>query len=160
MVESRYVLYGLVAGAVSGVVAGVAVFLTMPTVDEVLEYIRSYNMDVARVVEELPRTYLAVVLRLSPLIVFVFSLMLGAVFGAVYEYIDERVPGPPVLSVLLTGLVYAVVLVVPNVVLGAGWRKILVNTVVVLSYAVVLLVLAMVKPPTTQDGERYSGVEG
>ena len=160
MVESKYVLYGLVAGAVSGVVAGIAVFLTMPTVDEVLEYIRSYNIDVARIVEELPKTYLAIVLLLSPFIVFVFSLILGAVFGAMYEYIDGRVPGPPVLSALLTGLVYAVVLVVPNILFGAGWRKILVNTVVALSYTVVLLVLAMVKPPTTQDGERCSGVKG
>ena len=160
MVESKYVLYGLVAGAVSGVVAGIAVFLTMPTVDEVLEYIRSYNIDVARIVEELPKIYLAIVLLLSPFIVFVFSLVLGAVFGALYEYIDKRVPGPPILSALLTGLVYTGVLVGPNVLFRASWQKILVNAVVALSYVVVLVVLAMVKPPTAQDGERYSGVEG
>ena len=159
MVESRYVLYGLIAGAVSGIIAGIASFLTMPTVDEVLEYVRSYT-GIHGITEDVLRGYLTIALILSLFIAFIFSLVLGAIFGAVYEYFDKKIPGPTILSTLLTGLVYAAILILPNIALAASQQKILVNTLCVISYTVVLITLTIHKSPRINSEERYNEIEG
>jgi len=159
MVESRYVLYGLIAGAISGIIAGITSFLTMPTLDEVLEYVKSYT-GIHGITEDVLRGYLTIALILSPFIAFIFSLILGAIFGAVYEYFDKKIPGPTILSALLTGLVYAAILILPNIALAASQQKILVNTLCVISYTVVLITLTIHKSPRISSEERYNEIEG
>ncbi len=149
MVESKYVLHGLIAGAVSGVIVGIITFLNMPSVDEVLKTVERYG-GAGGLSGEILRGYLSIVLMLSPLIAFVFSLVLGAVFGALYDYLDKKIKVNVLLTAALTGAIFWTVLVVPNMVLGASSGKIITNTVWALSYTVVLLILAVVNNPRTQ----------
>ena len=160
MVESRYVLYGLVSGGVSGVFAGIVTYLTTPSVDVVLEQVKS-SVNISGVPEDVLRGYLSIGLLLAPIIVFVFALILGAVFGALYGYLDKKIPGPPLVSAVLTGAIYAGLLILPNIVLGASQQKIMANSGWVLSYTLALIALTIYKSPRESKLEqvRYTGIE-
>ncbi|GEM_PF-2113428 len=146
MVESRYVLHGLIAGTVSGLVTGVFVFLTMPSVEEVLETIKQY-MGNQTLGEELLAKYVSIMLWLSPFITFIFSLILGALFGALYEYIDKKMEKNILVPALITGAILWIILVIPNMVLGASSIKIIINNISALTYTITLSILAIMKNP-------------
>ncbi len=146
MVENRYVLHGLIAGTVSGIVTGVFAFLTMPSVEEVLETIKQYigNQTLG---EELLAKYVSIMLWLSPFITFIFSLILGALFGALYEYIDKKIKKHVLVSALITGAILWIILVIPNMVLGASTAKIITNNISAWTYTITLSILAIIKNP-------------
>ncbi len=152
MVESKYVLHGLIAGAVSGAVIGIITFIYMPSVEEVLKIAEQYT-NFSGLSREVLKGYLSIVLLVSPIIAFVFSLLLGALFGALYDYLDKkiRVYVHVVVSALLTGAVFWTVLVAPNIVLGAGRSKIITNSIWAGVYTATLLILALIKNPRASD---------
>ncbi len=152
MVESKYVSHGMVAGAVSGVVMGVIAFIYMPSVEEVLGTAEHYA-NLSGLSEELLKGYLSIVLLVSPVIVFVFSLLLGAVFGALYGYVDKKIGLNVVLSAVITGMVFWVVVVVPNIVLGASKDKIIENSLWAGIYTITLIVLAVLRNPRVSNAE-------
>lgn len=150
MVESNYVLHGLIAGAVSGAVIGAITFIYMPSVEEVLKIAEQY-INSSGLSEEVLKGYLSIALLVSPVVVFIFSLLLGALFGALYDYLDRRIRVHIVFSALLTGAIFWAVLVVPNIVLGASIGKILTNSIWAGVYTVTLLILAVLRNPRIND---------
>ena len=150
MVESKYVLHGLIAGAVSGAVIGIITFIYMPSVEEVLKIAEQYT-NFSGLSREVLRSYLSIILLVSPIIAFVFSLLLGALFGAFYDYLDKKIRLHVVISALLTGAVFWAVLVVPNMVLGAGRGKIITNSIWAGVYTITLLILAVLRNPRASD---------
>ncbi|ADI31188.1 hypothetical protein [Staphylothermus hellenicus] len=149
MVESKYVLYGLVSGAVSGLVAGILTYLTLPSVDAVLEQVRS-RINITSVPEDILRSYISLGLILAPFIIFFIALILGALFGALYDFLDQKIPGSPIIAVLLTGTIYAGILVLPNIVLGGSQQNIIVNSGLTITYTLVLIALTIYKNPRKQ----------
>ncbi len=148
MVESKHVLNGLISGAVSGAITAVITYLTLPSVDEVLEAAKQYGA--SGVPEDLMRQYLSIALALSGAIAFVFTLLIGAVLGALYGWIDGKMSRfSPALSAVVVGAVMAAFLVLPNVMLHASAGKILVNSITALTYTACLVTLAVIKNPRT-----------
>ncbi len=150
MVESKYVLHGLIAGAVSGAVIGVMTFIYMPPVEEVLKVAEQY-VNLSGISRELLRGYLSIALLVSPIIAFVFSLILGALFGALYDYIDKKIKIHVVVSALLTGTIFWMILVIPNMVLGASWSKIITDSIWAGVYTLTLLILALLGNPRASN---------
>ncbi len=150
MVESKHVLYGLIAGAVAGIVMGIITYIYMPSVEELLETTKQY-INFSGISEDLLKNYLSIALILSPIITFVVSLLLGALFGAFYDYIDRKTSLPSIVSALITGIVFWIILVVPNIVLGASRGKILTNSVWTGIYTITLLILTILKNPRASN---------
>ncbi len=150
MVESKYVLHGLIAGAVSGAVIGVITFIYMPSVEEVLEVAEQY-VNFSGLSREVLKGYLSIALLVSPIIAFIFSLLLGALFGVLYDYLDKKIRVHVVVSALLTGFIFWAVLVVPNVVLGASKGKIITNSIWAGVYTITLLILAVLRNPRVNN---------
>lgn len=149
MVESKYVLYGLVSGTVSGLVAGILTYLTLPSVDDVLEQVRS-RINITSLSEDILRNYISLGLLLAPFIIFFIALILGALFGALYDFLDRKIPGSPIIAALLTGTIYAGILVLPNIVLESSQQNIIVNSGLTITYTLVLITLTIYKNPRKQ----------
>ena len=150
MVESRYVLHGLVSGVVSGIVMGIITFIYMPPIEEVMKTVERY-VNTSGVGQEVIRGYLSIALMLSPIIVFVFSLLLGALFGALYEYIDKKIRTHVIVSAIVTGAIFWAILVVPNMAMGAGSGKIVTNSIWAATYTITLLILAVLRSPRASN---------
>lgn len=146
MVESKHVLNGLISGAVSGAVTAVVTYLTLPSVDEVMETVKQYS--VPGVPEDLMRQYLSIALALSGVIAFVFTLLIGAVLGALHGWVDSKMSRfSPSISAVIVGAVMAAFFVLPNVVLQASIGKIITNSITVLTYTGCLVTLSVIKNP-------------
>ncbi|OYT45125.1 MAG: hypothetical protein DRO18_07940 [Thermoprotei archaeon] len=140
MVESKYVLYGLIAGVISGAIQGTYAFLiTLPRADEVInEAVNITHMLGINVSEYKDIIYLAI--YLTPVLTAVFMLILGAIFGALFEFLSKRLRTYPALITTLG--IMALILAVPNVAVGS-YGKALSNLLGVAIYGAVLTVLVI-----------------
>ena len=150
MVESRYVLYGLIAGLIAGIVTAVitAVSLFMQGLDKAVEYALKEAAKFTPLIDiSMLREYIRIGLLISPFVTIIIMVVLGAIFGALYEYLDKKMGYPPiVVPILTTGLFLSMLLVLPNIILG-GMGKAIMNFITCIVYTVSLLILSYRKCP-------------
>ncbi|RLG71790.1 MAG: hypothetical protein DRO08_04205, partial [Thermoprotei archaeon] len=105
-------------------------------VEETIELTKSvYGIDISMF-----REVLRLTLLVSPLIVVVFMVILGAVFGALLDFLIKRMG--IIKGWCLTIFALACFLILPNIVFGA-LAKALENTLGLTTYAIVLLILTL-----------------
>jgi len=129
---SRYALYGVIAGLITGLVLGVAsiVVLNMITKDlhallrDVLKYQldmlnlppktyeEAYNISLSRVDELLP-----VISWIAPIAYVIQYVLLGALFGLLQNFIRLKADVKPSTAALLTGVVFTLLIYVLPLVL-------------------------------------------
>jgi len=141
MVESKHVLNGLIAGAVAGVVQGAySAIKIIPNIEAVVEETIELTKSMYGIDISMFREVLRLTLLVSPLIVVVFMIILGAVFGALLDFLAKRMD--TIKGLCVTVLALACFLVLPNIIVGA-LAKALENTIGLFTYAIVLLLLTL-----------------
>jgi len=141
MVESKHVLNGLIAGATAGIVQGAYSAITIipnieAVVEETIELTKSmYGIDVSMFKETIRLALLS-----SPIIIVIFMLILGAIFGALLDFLAKRIG--IIKGWCVTIFALACFLILPNIVLRA-LAKALENAIALSVYAIVLLILTL-----------------
>jgi len=141
MVESKHVLNGLIAGAAAGIVQGAYSAITIiPNIEVVVEEIAEltksmYGIDVSMFKETIRLALLS-----SPIIIVIFMLILGAIFGALLDFLAKRIG--IIKGWCVTIFALACFLILPNIVLRA-LAKALENAIALSVYAIVLLILTL-----------------
>jgi len=119
MVENKYVFYGLIAGAITGVVLGVSFLSITGTLNELVREIIVYQLTAANAPQEVIDETLAEIGNLMSYIIwiappaYVFQmLILGALFGALESFIINRFKLNASVAAILTGGVFIITLTV------------------------------------------------
>lgn len=110
MVESKYVLYGLISGAISGLSEGIIVYLGRK---EVMELI----VELARIEGNVPSKTLSYVesianyiLMFSPILYLIQMIIIGAIFGSLEDYFVKKFGLKPALAALASGSIFLIFL--------------------------------------------------
>lgn len=141
MVESKHVLNGLIAGVIAGIIQGAySAIIIIPNIEaiikEAVELTKSmYGIDISMFKETI-----RLALLVSPLIIVVFMLILGAIFGALLNFLAKRVGA--IKGWCITVLALACFLILPNIILRAI-AKALENSIGLVAYAIVLFLLTL-----------------
>jgi len=139
VVESRYVLFGLIAGAIAGIAQGIYTAIRyIPKVDEVIResiaMIKNlYGLDISSF-----EGIIRLAIYISPLIIVIMMLIIGALLGALYEFISKKY-GIKV-GLFITSLVIMLILVIPNIAVHS-YEKALENLVGSMTYIIALSLL-------------------
>ncbi len=162
MGENRYVENGFASGLAGGLVLAGA---TLYQLHHLEEGELGRQLLEAGVPQGLAGTLASWLLNspLAPLLILVSSVLLlgilGVLAGWLHEYLDKRLQRlPPSATGLLAGLVLLVLLVAPNLAMGASRGKVVANTLGAVAYTVVLVVLSAARSPRAVrggDGPRY-----
>jgi len=108
MVESKYVLYGLVSGAISGIVAGLIVYLSREELLELIDELISLEGNVPPETFSLVRSIVNYVSMFSPILYLVQMIIIGAIFGSLEDYLIKRFSLKPFFAALISGGVFLI----------------------------------------------------
>jgi len=140
LVESKYVLNGLIAGFIAGVITAIVVYITLPSTGEVLKAIEDVLGENSSYIDVV-KPWIDPILLLSGPIIVVVMLFIGTILGALHEYIDKKVQDKPlILSCVIVGSIMYIVFVAPNILLGSI-GKAYTNTITVITYTISLTIL-------------------
>jgi len=141
LAENQYIRNGAIAGLVSGIITGVLTYMTMPPIEEVMRELEKTNYNVP--VSIVSQGYLALALRFSGIIVVIVMFLLGILFGWLHEYIDSKTKLKTRTTAFLSGIVLTSLLTIPNIAMGGGFLKTLLNFISGITYTILLVLLAI-----------------
>jgi len=139
MVESKYVVYGLVSGVISGLVSGLIVYFSGETIVKL-----TYDLIVLEGAPpetiEYVKPIINYVIALSPILYIIQMLVIGAIFGSLEDYLVKKFHLKPVFAALATGGVYVTFLmIIPMVTVAIIDLRILSLIVKRLGYCIIAL---------------------
>ena len=108
MVESKYVVYGLVSGAVSGIVAGVVVYLGREGLMKLIDELISLEGNVPPETFSYVKSIVSYILMFSPILYLIQMVVIGAIFGSLEDYFIKKFGLKPVLAALASGGVFLI----------------------------------------------------
>ncbi len=139
MVESKYVVYGLVSGVISGLASGLIVYFSRETIIKL-----TYDLIVLEGAPpetiEYVKPIINYAIMLSPILYIIQMLIIGAIFGSLEDYLVKKFHLKPVFAALATGGVYVTFLMlIPMATLAIIDSRILTLIVEHLGYHIIAL---------------------
>ena len=137
MVESRYVLYGLIAGFIAGVIAGSIPLLLGNVFDEMIKDVMMEQLKLAGAPQEVIDEALAsigstiaIIKWIAPIASAFQMLLLGGLFGFVQDIFIRKFKLVPWLSAILSGTLYTLLLgVIPMLAISLAYGTGLIQSI-------------------------------
>ena len=105
MVESKYVVYGLVSGVISGLVSGLIVYFSKETIINLTYDLMVLEGTPPEAIESV-KPIINYAIMLSPVLYIIQMLIIGAIFGSLEGYLVKKFHLKPVFAALATGGIY------------------------------------------------------
>jgi len=108
MVESKYVLYGLISGAISGIIAGLIAYFSREELMKLIDELISLEENVPPEASSYVKAVVNYVSVFSPILYLIQMVVVGAIFGSLEDYFIRKLRLKPVLAALASGGVFLI----------------------------------------------------